>query len=242
MFTDPSPARVRFHEIRRRPTRRAVAPTICPMARTLTESGKPDPARPRGARRRCSRHARPTPLPSPSMPAVQRLFVALDLPDGIRATLAATPIDRATWRPIPEANLHVTLAFLGNRPPTDVDLIAPIIEAEHDAPPTRARQHPQLRARPRRHHHGAARPPERASRQPSRHASVSPRARPFHPRVTRPPRSAPSTAPARPSRSSPAPSPARSSDPSTRPARRMTHAVRRSFIALGSLIVVQGSS
>ena len=73
------------------------------------------------------------------MPAVQRLFVALDLPDGIRATLAAVPIDRTTWRPIPEANLHVTLAFLGNRPETDVDLIdvgliTPIIEAEHEGP------------------------------------------------------------------------------------------------------------
>ena len=69
------------------------------------------------------------------MPAVQRLFVALDLPDGIRATLATTPIDRKTWRPIPEPNLHVTLAFLGNRPASDVDLIRPVIEAEHDAPP-----------------------------------------------------------------------------------------------------------
>jgi 2'-5' RNA ligase len=68
------------------------------------------------------------------MPAVQRLFVALDIPDGIRATLAAAPIDRATWRPIPEGNLHVTLAFLGNRPETDVELIRPIVEAEHEAP------------------------------------------------------------------------------------------------------------
>ena len=68
------------------------------------------------------------------MPVVQRLFVALDLPNGIRATLAALPIDRATWRPIPEQNLHVTLAFLGNRPETDVELIAPIIEAEHEGP------------------------------------------------------------------------------------------------------------
>ncbi|MDA0174362.1 RNA 2',3'-cyclic phosphodiesterase [Solirubrobacter taibaiensis] len=68
------------------------------------------------------------------MPAVQRLFVALDLPDGIRATLAATPIDRATWRPIPESQLHITLAFLGNRPETDVARIALIIEAEHEAP------------------------------------------------------------------------------------------------------------
>jgi 2'-5' RNA ligase len=68
------------------------------------------------------------------MPAVQRLFVALDLPDGIRATLAAVPIDRTTWRPIPEPNLHVTLAFLGNRPEIDVDVIRPIVEAEHEAP------------------------------------------------------------------------------------------------------------
>ncbi|MBE2315324.1 RNA 2',3'-cyclic phosphodiesterase [Solirubrobacter sp. CPCC 204708] len=68
------------------------------------------------------------------MPAVLRLFVALDLPNELRATLAALRIDESTWRPIPEEALHITLAFLGARPPTDVDLIRPIIEAERAAP------------------------------------------------------------------------------------------------------------
>ena len=65
---------------------------------------------------------------------MQRLFVALDLPNELRAALATTPINQDTWRPIPEDHLHITLAFLGTRPTTDVDLIRPIIEAEHDAP------------------------------------------------------------------------------------------------------------
>src|SRR5689334_11451453 len=68
------------------------------------------------------------------MPAVQRLFVALDLPDELRASLAATHIDETTWRRIPEEALHVTLVFLGNRPESDLPLIAPIVEAERTAP------------------------------------------------------------------------------------------------------------
>lgn len=74
-------------------------------------------------------------LPSPSVPAVQRLFVALDLPDELRATLAAARVDPDTWRKVPEEALHVTLAFLGNRPSTDIDIIAPIVEAVRIAPP-----------------------------------------------------------------------------------------------------------
>lgn len=66
---------------------------------------------------------------------MQRLFVALDLPDELRATLFAAPIDHATWRPIPEEALHVTLVFLGNRPESDIPRLAPIVEAERTAPP-----------------------------------------------------------------------------------------------------------
>jgi RNA 2',3'-cyclic 3'-phosphodiesterase len=65
---------------------------------------------------------------------VQRLFIALDLPNELRATLAAARIDTETWRPVREEALHVTLAFLGDRPETDVATIAPIITAEHAAP------------------------------------------------------------------------------------------------------------
>ena len=54
-----------------------------------------------------ARRASETSLPSPSVPAVQRLFVALDLPDGIRATLAAAKFDTETWRPVSEQSLHV---------------------------------------------------------------------------------------------------------------------------------------
>ncbi len=65
---------------------------------------------------------------------MQRLFIALDIPNELRATLAATRIDTEAWRPVKEQALHVTLAFLGARPTEDVATIAPIIEAEHTAP------------------------------------------------------------------------------------------------------------
>lgn len=52
-----------------------------------------------------------------------RLFVALDLPPAARAALAAfrdAAADPAVWRPVPDDALHLTLAFLGRRPPEDV--------------------------------------------------------------------------------------------------------------------------
>jgi 2'-5' RNA ligase len=66
-----------------------------------------------------------------------RLFVALDLPDAVRDALAALgqAADPAVWRPVARDALHVTLACLGSRPPGDVDVIAPIVAAEHAAPP-----------------------------------------------------------------------------------------------------------
>lgn len=43
---------------------------------------------------------------------MKRLFVALDLPEAVRAAL---PSPGAGWRAIPKENLHVTLAFLGRQ-------------------------------------------------------------------------------------------------------------------------------
>jgi RNA 2',3'-cyclic 3'-phosphodiesterase len=65
-----------------------------------------------------------------------RLFVALDLPDAIRDHLArvSAAVDPEVWRPVAPAALHVTLAFLGPRPPGDVDRIAPILAAEDGGP------------------------------------------------------------------------------------------------------------
>jgi RNA 2',3'-cyclic 3'-phosphodiesterase len=67
-----------------------------------------------------------------------RLFVALDLPDAARAALAAfraAAADPAVWRPVPDEALHLTLAFLGHRPPEDADRVAEILSAAPDAAP-----------------------------------------------------------------------------------------------------------
>jgi 2'-5' RNA ligase len=59
-----------------------------------------------------------------------RLFVALDLPEPARAALArfrAAAADVAVWRPLPDASLHVTLAFLGSRPDQDVDVVGGVL-------------------------------------------------------------------------------------------------------------------
>ncbi len=63
-----------------------------------------------------------------------RLFVALDLPDAARLTLAALKVDRNVWRPVNRDSLHITLAFLGTRPDEDVATIRPLIERETTAP------------------------------------------------------------------------------------------------------------
>lgn len=65
-----------------------------------------------------------------------RLFVALDLPDHVRDALAAVgrAADPDVWRAVAPEALHVTLAFLGARPPEDVARIAPVVEAESVAP------------------------------------------------------------------------------------------------------------
>ena len=61
-----------------------------------------------------------------------RLFVALELPDPIRDALAAVgaAADRDAWRAVGAPSLHLTLAFLGSRPPGDVAAISRVLDAE----------------------------------------------------------------------------------------------------------------
>lgn len=65
-----------------------------------------------------------------------RLFVALDVPERVRDALAAAgrAADPEVWRAVKPESLHVTLAFLGERPEADVAKIAPVVEAESVAP------------------------------------------------------------------------------------------------------------
>lgn len=60
-----------------------------------------------------------------------RLFVALDLPDTIRERIGAwgrkALVDPAL-RPVPVENLHITLAFLGNRPERDAERLVRAME------------------------------------------------------------------------------------------------------------------
>jgi RNA 2',3'-cyclic 3'-phosphodiesterase len=65
-----------------------------------------------------------------------RLFVALDLPEPVRDALAglAAAADPAVWRPVSRDGLHVTLAFLGARPPGDVETIAALLPADARGP------------------------------------------------------------------------------------------------------------
>jgi RNA 2',3'-cyclic 3'-phosphodiesterase len=59
-----------------------------------------------------------------------RLFVALDLPDAARAALARfrdAAADPGVWRPLDEAQFHVTLAFLGHRIEEDVERVAGVL-------------------------------------------------------------------------------------------------------------------
>src|SRR5215218_6689790 len=53
-----------------------------------------------------------------------RLFVALDLPDAVRDRLGswgARELTDPALRPVPAENLHITLAFLGQRTPEEVE-------------------------------------------------------------------------------------------------------------------------
>jgi 2'-5' RNA ligase len=61
-----------------------------------------------------------------------RLFVALDLPRPVREGLAvwgAENLADPALRPVAPESLHVTLAFLGSRPPAQLAELEPIVEA-----------------------------------------------------------------------------------------------------------------
>jgi RNA 2',3'-cyclic 3'-phosphodiesterase len=61
-----------------------------------------------------------------------RLFVALDLPETARSALLAfreAAADPEVWRPVAPEAIHLTLAFLGRRPETDVAAIEGVLRA-----------------------------------------------------------------------------------------------------------------
>jgi RNA 2',3'-cyclic 3'-phosphodiesterase len=60
-----------------------------------------------------------------------RLFVALDLPDAVRGGIeawGAGVLGDPALRPVPAANLHVTLAFLGQRRVDEVERVVAALE------------------------------------------------------------------------------------------------------------------
>jgi 2'-5' RNA ligase len=66
-----------------------------------------------------------------------RMFVALDLPEMVREDIAAwgeTELDHPALRRVPAESLHVTLAFLGNRPLEDVERLEEALEEAADRP------------------------------------------------------------------------------------------------------------
>jgi 2'-5' RNA ligase len=65
-----------------------------------------------------------------------RLFVALDLPEETREGLVAwgeEALRDPALRPVAPESLHITLAFLGNRPEEEIEEIAAVVE-ESSAP------------------------------------------------------------------------------------------------------------
>ena len=66
-----------------------------------------------------------------------RMFVALDLPEMAREDITAwgeRELTDPALRVVPPESLHVTLAFLGNRPPSEVERIAEAMEAVAEVP------------------------------------------------------------------------------------------------------------
>lgn len=67
-----------------------------------------------------------------------RLFVALDLPDHVRAGIATWgrgALADPALRPVKPESLHVTLAFLGYLPEKEIPRLAEIVEASQAAAP-----------------------------------------------------------------------------------------------------------
>jgi 2'-5' RNA ligase len=71
-------------------------------------------------------------------PARVRLFTALELPPAAVRALAAfrdAAADPAVWRPVPDASLHVTLAFMGPSDPAAVEPAGAVLRAAAGASP-----------------------------------------------------------------------------------------------------------
>jgi 2'-5' RNA ligase len=65
------------------------------------------------------------------------MFVALDLPEPVRKDISAwgeSELADPALRRVPQESLHVTLAFLGNRPLDDVERIEEAMEEAADRP------------------------------------------------------------------------------------------------------------
>src|SRR5215472_18249157 len=65
---------------------------------------------------------------------MSRLFVAIDVPEAVRASLGATklPIETARW--VPEDQLHLTLRFIGDaEAPLEAAIIAELAKIEATA-------------------------------------------------------------------------------------------------------------
>jgi RNA 2',3'-cyclic 3'-phosphodiesterase len=68
---------------------------------------------------------------TPSRSDEARLFVALDLPEETRGGLVAWGTEALAdpaLRPVAPQSLHITLAFLGNRPEQEVEAIADLVQ------------------------------------------------------------------------------------------------------------------
>ena len=111
-----------------------------------TSSRRPPSSRP-SSRSASSRSASSRPASPPAASAARassggpdhlRLFVALELPPPARAALVAfrdAAAEPSIWRPVAAEALHLTLAFLGRRPATDVAVIEPILRAAAGSAP-----------------------------------------------------------------------------------------------------------
>jgi RNA 2',3'-cyclic 3'-phosphodiesterase len=64
-----------------------------------------------------------------------RLFVALELPADVREAIAVPEVEGL--RAVAPDALHVTLAFLGSRPPGDVEAISEVLRAQAGSPAPR---------------------------------------------------------------------------------------------------------
>jgi 2'-5' RNA ligase len=124
-----------------------------------------------------------------------RMFVALDLPQTIRSgivTWGAGALGDPSLRPVPAENLHITLAFLGNRPEQDVERVAKAIEQSLGPAPTIELLDPiarPVRGRPRLFALPALSPGAEQLQEQLRQALISerlyePEKRPYWPHVT----------------------------------------------------------